>query len=188
VKKMTAKRDLKRLVRERQDRTGESYMTALRQVRSQRVPAVPVVELIDLSEIAEALGIKCRVRLQPSLAERIDAAAVLRQLRAALLATVRDPAFDLMRSVVLHGECPPGRPPRVDEVRRFLVRVRAGVGGISGHGRLLALTVDGRRGAELVLFFLWLPPTSYTPFPPSLFLTAADGGIYELGDLRLEWR
>ena len=59
---MTAKRDLKRRVRERQAHTGESYMTALRHVRNRRTGereseregegAVPVVEMIDVSEIA----------------------------------------------------------------------------------------------------------------------------------------
>lgn len=180
---MTAKRDLKRRVRERQERTGESYMAALHHVRRER-PAVPVVEMIDLTEVAAALGIKCSVRLLPSLAERIDAAGVLRRLCSALIATVEDPAFDLMRAVVLHGDCTVGGMPSVREARRFMARVRAGIGGISDHGRLLALAVDGRRGTELVVFSLWLTPVRYIHLPPSLVVTAVGGLMGELGVVR----
>jgi len=97
---MTAKRDLKRRVRERQGRTGESYMTAMRQVLDQRPSVVPVVEMIELSEVGAAMGIQCRVRMAPVLADRIDAVGALRRLRDALITTERDPAFDLMRRVV----------------------------------------------------------------------------------------
>ena len=174
---MTAKRDLKRLVRERQGRTGESYMTALRQVRSQRPPVVPVIELIDLSEIAEAMGIKCRVRLQPSFAERIDAVAVLNQLRTALVVTSRDPAFELMRSVVLRGESPRAPRLRFDDARKFFTRVRAGIGGISEQGGMLALAVEGRRATELVVFRLHLSAIPYIHLPPALYVSGADGGF-----------
>src|SRR5215475_8771062 len=137
---MTAKRDLKRRVRERQGRTGESYMTALRQVLDQRPSVVPVVEMIELSEVGAAMGIQCRVRMAPVLADRIDVVRALRRLREALIATERDPAFDLMRRVVMHGECPTLKNSiDIDAGRRFLARVRAGIGGISDHGRLLAL-------------------------------------------------
>lgn len=171
---MTARRKLKSRVRERQSRTGESYMTALRHVLDQRPTAVPVVELIDITEIAAVLGIQCRVKLSPSLAGRIDAAAVLRRLRAVLAATQRDPAFDLMRAVLLHGAAPPGKPIAGDARQRFMVRVRAGIGGISEHGRILALTVEGRRGAEMIVFTLSLSPVKYVHLPPSLFVTSAD--------------
>jgi hypothetical protein len=54
---MTVKRGLERRVRERQARTGESYMTALRHVQGQvhelveERRAITVVELVDVSEI-----------------------------------------------------------------------------------------------------------------------------------------
>ena len=179
---MTARRDLKRRVRDRQGRTGESYMTALRHVLDQRPNAVPVVEMIELSEVAEAMGLRCRVRMAPALADRIDAVGALRRLRAALVATERDPAFDLMRRVVLHGESPVPRPLGLDAGRRFLARVRARIGGISEHGRLLALMVDGRRGPEMVVFMLWLSPVAYVPYRPSLILATADGTVDGPGD------
>jgi len=175
---MTAKRDLKRRVRDRQARTGESYMTALRQVRGPDLTpspdAVPVVELIDLSEIAAALGIKCRAMVLPGVAERIDVADALRKLCAVLTATIQDPAFNLMRSVVLHGERPIGKIPAPTEAHRFLARVRAGVGGLSERGRMLGLPIEGRRGPEMIVFFVWLMPVTYVVMPPSLFVTSAN--------------
>jgi hypothetical protein len=186
---MTARRDLKRRVRERQGHTGESYMTALRQVLDQRPSAVPVVELIDLSEVADALGIRCRVRMAPALADRIDAVGALRRLRAALVATERDPAFHLMRRVVLYGESPVTRPSiDIDAGRRFIARVRAGIGGISEHGRLLALIVDGRRGPEMVVLMLWLSPVAHPRFQPSLILATAEGTVDGPGGTSITWR
>ncbi|HEX8110898.1 MAG TPA: hypothetical protein VF516_24365 [Kofleriaceae bacterium] len=187
---MTAKRDLKRRVRERQGRTGESYMTALRHVLDQRPNAVPVVEMIELSEVADAMGIQCRFRMSPALADRIDAVGALRRLRDALIATERDPAFDLFRRVVLHGESPVLRPTigGIDAGRRFIARVRAGIGGISEHGRLLALMVDGRRGPEMVVFMLWLSPVAHPRYQPSLILAVADGTIDGPGTLSITWR
>jgi hypothetical protein len=184
---MTAKRDLKRRVRERQGRTGESYMTALRHVLDQRPNVVPVVEMIELSEVGAAMGFQCRVRMAPALAGRIDAVGALRRLREALIATERDPAFDLMRRVVMHGEAPAIRPTGADSGRRFLTRVRAGIGGISEHGRMLALAVSGRRGIEMVLFMLRVSPVRYVKIPPALFVGSLDG-IFVGGDLTLAWR
>ena len=185
---MTAKRDLKRRVRERQGRTGESYMTALRQVLDQRPSVVPVVEMIELSEVGAALGIQCRVRMAPVLADRIDAVGALRRLREALIATERDPAFGLFRQVVLHGEAPIMRPHVFDVGRQFLARVRAGIGGISAHGRLLALVVDGRHGPEMVVFMLWLSPVGYIQYRPSLVLATADGSLDGLDGTVITWR
>jgi hypothetical protein len=187
---MTAKRDLKRRVRERQGRTGESYMTALRHVLDQRPNAVPVVEMIELSEVAAAMGIQCRVRMSPALADRIDAVGALRRLREALVATASDPAFELMRRVVLHGESPvlKIKATAIDFGRRFMARVRAGIGGISEHGRLLALMVDGRHGPEMVVFHLWLAAAQHLEYRPSLVLTAADGTLDGPGGLSMAWR
>lgn len=186
---MTARRDLKRRVRERQARTGESYMTALRHVLDNR-PAVPVVELIDITDIAAALGIACRARLTPTLADRIDAASALRQLRDALVATLRDPALDLMRRVVLGGESPSIKPTSIDVTRRFMTRVRAGIGGVAEHGRLLALAVDGRRGhgPEMVVFLLLLSPVAYVSYTPTVVLTCTDGSLLGPGTFSLALR
>jgi len=172
---MTDRRDLKRRVRDRQALTGESYMTALRHVTSARASAVPVVELVDGSEIAAATGIRCAVRITPELAERVDAATMLVQLRDALIATVADPQLSLMRSVVLHG-ARPVMPTLASfgSYLQFAARVRAGIGGVSESGSALALTITGRCAAELVVFSLWLTPVAYVDRSPSLVVFGAD--------------
>jgi hypothetical protein len=168
---MTDRRDLKRRVRERQARTGEAYMTALRHVRGARGTPVPVVELVDISQIGEALGFKCPAMVVPALAERIDVGATLRQLRDALIATASDPASGLMRAMVLHGERPSPMSMSVsyDEGVRFMRRVRAGIGGFSEGGSLLAFNVLGRHATVLVIFMLWISPRR-----TSLMLTSID--------------
>ncbi|HWO26708.1 MAG TPA: hypothetical protein VNO30_48595 [Kofleriaceae bacterium] len=80
---MTDRRDLKRRVRARQERTGESYMTALRHVQAQRPSAIPTIERVDLTELGAPLGMKCRIAMFPELADRVDAATMLAQLRDA---------------------------------------------------------------------------------------------------------
>lgn len=174
---MTEKRDLKRRVRDRQDRTGESYMTALRQVQAQRPPAFPVVELLDLTELGTPLGFKCRVAMFPGLADRVDAASALAKLRDVLLMTDRDRSLEVFRAVTLRGEPRRFRITQdvVDEGRRFVVRARAGLGGVSDGGRMLALNVDGKQGATMVIFLLCLVP-DFVPVlrGPSLILTSLD--------------
>jgi hypothetical protein len=180
---MTKQRDLKRLVRERQSRTGESYVTALRHVRGDGRAPFPVVEMVDLCEVADALGFKCRAMVIPDLAERIDVVAALRQLRTVLLTTTRDPAFDLMRAIVLCGERPFSSPPTMDEALKFLARTRAGVGGVCPSGWAVALPVSSRTGAELVVFLLWLTPFRINA-PAGLIVTSVN---HSLGDHEHGW-
>jgi len=181
---MTRQRDLKRRVRDRQARTGESYTAALLHVRAQRPlaaeqampPSEPihVVELIDVTELGAALGIKCRIRIAPDLAERVDTAGVLRQLCSTLAATARDPQLAPMRDVVLHGEPPVGgQVHAIQDGIRFVQRVRAGIGGVSNSGHMLAFAVTGRSGAELVVFGLWVSMAPYHVVPPTLIVSSA---------------
>jgi hypothetical protein len=188
---MTDKRDLKRRVRDRQAHTGESYMTALRNVRgaSPGTNAVPVVELIDLTEIAAPLGIKCGIKMVPALVDLVDAAAMLTRLRDALITTVNDPQLGLFRSVVLAGERP-WVPEAFRDPRPFYARVRAGIGGVSESGRMLALAVGARGGAELVVFTLSMIPVTYVERAPFVIVTASDGatGVFGWEYLALELR
>jgi hypothetical protein len=179
---MTKQRNLKRLVRERQARTGESYVTAQRNVRGPR-ETVPVVELIELTEIAELLGLQCRVMVAPELAARIDVGAALRQLRSVLLTTTPDAAFDLMRAAVLRGERPYSAPPPLDEGLKFLVRLRAGIGGVCPSGRIVAFAVAGSSGVEQVVFLLWLTPFQFRQVRPMLVVTSADFSLGDLDDI-----
>ena len=176
---MTKQRDLKRLVRDRQVRTGESYVTALRHLRMPRRETVPVVELVDVTAIGEPLGMQCRVMVQPELAKRIDVAAALRQLRSVLLTTTPDPDFDLMRAAVLRGEHPHSAPTPLADGLRFLVRLRAGIGGVCPSGRIVAFSVAGASRVEQVVFLLWITHGRYRQMRPTLVVTSAD---FSLGD------
>ncbi len=189
---MTARKDFKRLVRERMARTGESYMIAARHVRAEagdetdaeaatedvgedsgREP-ISVLEMIDLTTAGEALGFRCRVVMQPSLADRLDAATALARLRDALIATTIDRTFELMRSVVLRGLRPRIRlvAENFEDVGRFVVRAAHGIGGVSEAGHMLAMTIDGKRGPAHVLFMLQLMPDFVeTDRDPCLILT-----------------
>lgn len=172
-------------------------MTALLHVRAQgSIPAelamppsepIDVVELIDVTELGATLGIQCGIRIIPALAERVDTADVLRQLRDTLIATERDPQLAPMRDVVLHGELPiGGRHQTPQDGLRFVQRVRAGIGGVSDSGHILAFAVTGRHGAELVVFWLWLSMAPYRTVSPMLIVTAAalfEGGVRGLEPL-----
>jgi hypothetical protein len=165
---MTAKRDLKRRVRDRQARTGESYVTARRHVTEQAPPpdeptssAIPVVEMISLTDEAAELGFRCRVTITSTLAARVDPSQVLARVRDALHATIEDPGFEVLRAVVLRGEQPilPRRAVSrwYDESRRFVTRAIAGVGGVSETGNMLALVVAD----QLVVAHIGFRPLSY---------------------------
>jgi hypothetical protein len=154
---MTNRRDLKKLVRARQARTGERYTTALEHVLARR-PAISVLELIDLTEEGKALGLRGQMGIFSDLAERVDGRAALERLRAILHATADDPATSQLRSVLLDGQ-PPAAPSRgvyqrLEEGRRFLARARAGLGGVSESGKMIAFGVGG----EIAVGLLWGPP------------------------------
>lgn len=143
---MTDRRDLKRRVRERQERTGESYMTALRHVRGGRQP-VPVVEMLDVTEIAEPLGIRCRVTMSADLSDR--AATALSELCRMLRTHATDPKLAAMRDVVFDGKHSWPLGPDIDT--QFARQIRDGVAGVSDTGRVIALPVDG----VTVVFTMW---------------------------------
>jgi hypothetical protein len=190
---MTSKRDLKRRVRDRQARTGESYVTARRHVTAAGqptratapdAPRVPFVELIDLDDEAARLGIRCRAAIFPALAARVDPTRLLERLRDALLSTEGDPQTELFRAVALRGERPtsgalPWSYSQLAEARQFASRARAGIGGASKGGRMLALHVAGNRGPETVVCLIWHPtlrsPSGCIDREPSLVFTLPDG-------------
>lgn len=168
---MTSKRDLKRLVRERQKRTGERYTTALGHMKG-KPSAISVVEMVDLGEDAARLGIKCRILMTPDLPRECGVAA-LEQLRDALHATQDDPSTRHFRAVALAGERRPperGSPTELfAEGQRFMKRVRAGIGGVSEAGSMLALHVPWRRGVQTVVCMIWLMNIPSPPGTGSLF-------------------
>jgi len=148
---MTAKRDLKRHIRDRQAKTGESYTAARRHViAAQTPPAAPttpisVDALVDITEAATTVGLRCKVRMSEELAATISPARMLIALRDVLLATLRDPETDFLRGLVLYGDVGTAPAVRVRDLRQaqFVERVRAGFGGTSPDGRALGFHVDG---------------------------------------------
>lgn len=176
---MTAKRDLKKRVRERQAKTGESYTAARRHVLAAKPandapepePAaagdspptspIPVDSLVDHSALATSVGLRCKILMTAKLAEALDPARVLIGLREVLLATLRDPATDLLRAVGLHGDATTASHTRARDPRQtnFVARLRAGFGATSSDGHALGFHLDGttivcsvwRRSPALVL-------------------------------------
>jgi hypothetical protein len=202
---MTANRDLKRRVRDRQAETGESYMTALQRVLAQRETssstAIQTVEFIDASDLAEVAGLRCQVALSPPVAHGVDVAQTLAAFRQMLVATQHDPLLRLMRSVALGGESAPFEltAASVQEGAAFVRRLRAGLGGVSDSGRMLALRAVPRAASgkpvplpadSIVLFSLRLTPT-FVPVtrPPLLIVTSIDETVNDpLTDLIKEMR
>jgi hypothetical protein len=180
---MTAKKDLKRRVRERQARTGESYTTARAHVVAQAEPAesavkpsaIPVVELIDISGEAEHVGFKCSVLASPALASRVSPARVLERLRDALLATEQDPTTAVLRAVLLRGEAI-ARTPRQrgwwNDMRRFFERARVGIGGTTASGDMMALQVDDTMVIVQAGYVPHMPPIMR--IPQRVFLSTVD--------------
>jgi len=162
---MTAKKDFKRRVRERQAKTGESYTAARAQVMAQadggeaapepteeptdepKRSSISVVEMVDASEEARSLGLACDVLVSPQLAAHIPPFEILEHVRAALLATEHDPAMSLLRGALFRGESPRRGPEihlraRWEDTKRFFTRARVGIGGINEDGDMLALQVE----------------------------------------------
>lgn len=126
---MTRKKDLKKLVRERAAKTGESYTAALAHVRK---PRVEIEELPDASGEARAAGLECNaVVSKPEL------------VKAALFVRVREMLEALGVPLQRLTPVPPAVKLAV-EARRFLDSVRAGSRGVSRDGSLFALEWDGR--------------------------------------------
>jgi len=162
---MTAKRDLKKRVRERQARTGESYMVARRHVVAAVDPpetepapapaasAIVVDELIDLTEAAIGLGLRCNVLVFPRLAALVDPVMVLTRVRDALLSTPDDPETEPLRALALRGVVAPPQPR--DDYTWFIARVRAGLAGTSRDRRMLALHVAGTASIVPIVCAAW---------------------------------
>jgi hypothetical protein len=159
---MTQQKDLKRRIRERMEKTGESYTAARAHVLRERTvevappppspiaealvpdrgPKIPVVEPRDVTEEAVALGLKCKVLVTDGLA----ASRALGRLHDVLV-TTDDADLEPFRMVALRGRRPVPARWSIEEARKFLARARAGIAGVGPNGWLLAYLVDG----ELVL-------------------------------------
>lgn len=179
---MTAKKDLKRRVRERQAQTGESYVTARRHVTAAAPtleaapPSAPVIEVdetVDLTEQGAALGFHCRIHSTSKLGALVSHEALLRHIRTIVDATSEDPDMKHFRDVILRGQrpsVPPRHPDWLDATRRFVNRALAGIGGLSEWGNMLAFTHE----KTIVLANIGFRPPNrvMSDVPPRLVLSA----------------
>ena len=132
---MTRKKDLKKHVRERQAKTGESYTAALAHVRGPAIAALP-----DKTREAETAGFRCNAVVSAKLQGDVGPLFVrVREMLEALGARACGP--------LLRGETAPVEIPEATrlagEARRFLASVRAGSRGLSPDERLFALEWSG---------------------------------------------
>jgi hypothetical protein len=179
---MTQQKDLKRRIRERMQKTGESYTAARAHVLAERGPTtvtppppspvmealaperpsqIAVVEPVDVTEEAVALGMKCKVLAN----DGIDARRALGRLHDALIST-DDADLEPFRSAALWGVRPKPARWSIVEARKFLARARAGIAGVGPNGWLLAFVSDGM--IVLAVVSIWRDGT------PTIWLRRAD--------------
>lgn len=192
---MTAKKHLKQRVRERQEKTGERYSTALAHIRGQ-APAVEQQVQPEVTEWAKIEGLHCTAFVTEPLwnSERASAdraawfRAAFARLRSLLLAVEGAPGTHALCSAILRGEPKtvsiPHTIQEVVEARRFMAEVRAGVRGVSRNGRLVAWDVPQPGGDPVTLMALCVVPPvmSEPPRPPILWLFTRDGSSGTLLD------
>jgi len=165
---MTKHKTLKQHVRDRQQKTGERYTTALAHLQAHRSVVPKKDEPFDATKVARALGLSCHASLSAELAAGADrerrARGVLDALRALLLALDGDAGATKMAEVVLHGNSGArGVPHALAEAaaaRAFLRSIRDGKRGVSANGRLAAFDVDG---VTVVATLLWNPLAATRP-------------------------
>jgi hypothetical protein len=143
---MTFRRDLKRRIRERQKKTGESYTTARAQMIGEHGRSSLLVELHDVTEEAKAVGFACEVRALGALCRsRKQTRQLLEQLKQILLAPID--GIEALKRAVLLGEPLPARTAidLVTHARSFLQSLRLGIRGLGAGGRIIAFDaqVDG---------------------------------------------
>jgi hypothetical protein len=158
---MTAKKDLKRRIRERQAKTHESYTTARRHVLAaapdtdgppapdaqaisadtrfgaeaagaQAGRAIVVEELVSLTAAAGPLGFQCRIATTSALAAHVEGNALLVRFRDILLGTTDDPSMEVMRGVALRGAPRPAVPRRKDVLEKARRFIQRARVGIGG--------------------------------------------------------
>jgi hypothetical protein len=201
---MTAKKDLKRRIRERQQKTGESYVAARRAVLAESPPAfatpslreaasvapelravtpgpIEVVEMDDFTEAAAAAGLQCTLSITHALLAEIDAAVAIARFREVLQGTGDDPALATMRTVALYGR-PAPKPRRSgrwsEELQQFVRRVQVGIGGVFDGGTMFAMQLQGRTGLVMMVCHLGFGIVMPHVRPRVLLTTAEAAAFY----------
>jgi hypothetical protein len=142
---MTLRRSLKRRIRDRQEKTGESYTSARAQVLAARPRPSWVVELHDVTLEARHAGIVCEVRVTPILAATRSLADILAQLHTIL--TGSTDGLLAMQRVALRGEPDPWTrggavAAYVGRLRAFSESLEQGLRGPGPGGRILAFDAE----------------------------------------------
>ncbi|HEY2029337.1 MAG TPA: hypothetical protein VGH20_09025 [Myxococcales bacterium] len=129
---MTRQKDLKRRVRARQEKTGESYTAALSNIRRDvHIPQAP-----SATAEARAAGLRCEAVVTEELRRMGDLEPLFIRLRELLLALAAEACGPLIRGDALALQMPSMKD--AVEARRFLEAVRAGERGLSRNGRMVA--------------------------------------------------
>jgi hypothetical protein len=179
---MTARRDLKRRTRQRQEQTGERYTTARSQVLAATREPIGVVELEDIGERARAAGLLCPTRITPDVARFADELPkLLEQLRRILAGPTR--GLEAMRRAALDGVDDGATDPlrvrvALGDWNAFFEGLRAGLRGPGPGGRIVAF--DAELGGAIRAVVASLVPRFRAP---SLLVLA----LYP-DDLLLDWR
>lgn len=178
---MTARKDLKRRVRERMAQTGESYTQALEHVRAgsaeaEQAPRKSLIEHApptrDLTPLAAREGFTtCSVKVSEPVWDRIEAeegsaeawfGSVFEALRRYLVVNIGHRPADTFRSVVVRG-APLDLKREVSFPLQFHHEIAKGERGASPDGRLVALDIPSKKGNVLVLFWTFPPYKTETP-------------------------
>jgi hypothetical protein len=174
---MTAKRDLKNRIRERQERTGERYTTARAAVLAQKDL------VIELREAPPHPGILCSIRVSPALWGHEG--PILDQLREILLGPTEE--LEPMRRAVLHGKRDRSEASAVllvTRLREFRTRLQQGLRGPGPGGRMLAFDSGGRT----IIVQLFPRPDGQPLLLLSQFGESALEGVLDSMALWLGWR
>jgi hypothetical protein len=160
---MTKRKTLKQRVRERQQKTGERYTTALAHVQAHRDGEPGSGEPLDVTRLARAAGLACTASASPNLArgtasERERRVRIgLDALKGLLLALAGDSGAAKMADVLLRAEA--GPPVSANGIAEA-VEARSFMQSVARGRRTLVATV------------LWQAPTR----PAFLYLAALGEG------------
>ena len=173
---MTKKKDLKKRVRARQRKTGESYTTALAHLRRPGIPQAP-----GATAEARSAGLHCEAVVSHGLRALGNLSPLFLLFCSLIEALAPEAAGPLLR-----GEPAPRRIPLMRDLidaRRFLADVRAGRRGISADRRILAFEYRGHTivaaisafGDRTPLVQLGLLDDAGAGWPPGLALLGIGG-------------
>lgn len=114
---------------------------------------IDVVEFDDYTDAGAALGFRCTIAIARALVAIAEPQVLLARLRDLLVSIESDVALDAFRSLALHGvRVQPTIPTDWRKsMSAFAARCRAGLGGVSESGTILAVPVSAPTGSVLMI-------------------------------------